>query len=86
MLTSSQIRAARGCLNISQIEASQKMTVSLGTLQRAEANDKLLSKCSGENVKKMRDFYEESGIEFIPPRKGETSGHGVRFFPDDQVG
>lgn len=81
MLTSAQIRGARGFLNISQVELAKETGVSLNTVYRLESDDDSIEKASGSTLKKIKGFFENKGIVFLlSPKDGDGSGEGVRFF------
>lgn len=75
MITAKQIRAARALLDISQTEAAQQAGISLSTLSKTEKGD---SAPAHDTAQKLQDFYEGSGIEFLPQ-------DGVRFMTGDRV-
>lgn len=82
MLTSSQIRAARGCLNISQIEMARETGISMNTFHRLESDEKLVAKANMATLKKIKDFFEGRGIKFLAASEEDGSGVGVRYFPN----
>lgn len=85
MLTSSQIRGARAFLNISQNELSEKSGVSFRTIQNLEHSDELVLKANFETLRKVKGFFEEEGIKFIPPREKDGFGEGIRFVKNDEI-
>ena len=73
MLTSEQIRAARGLLRWSVRELAQRACVHIATVQRME-------RCQGpvqgtvECLRKVQRALEAAGVEFLP----DNGGPGVR--------
>lgn len=82
MLTSSQIRAARGCLNISQLEMAKETGISLNTIFRIEGDEQLLERANLSTIKKIKTFFEERGIKFLSSPEGDGLGMGLRYFPN----
>ena len=72
MLTSAQIRGARGFVGWSARELAEKAQLGLSTVQRAEAGGSL----TAANMAAIRRALEEAGVEFIPENGG---GAGVRM-------
>ena len=74
MLTSRQIRAARGLLHWSARELAERAGVHLATVQRME-------RCEGPvrglvtTLRKVQGALEADGIEFL----GNNTGRGVRL-------
>ena len=85
MLTSSQIRAARGCLNMSQIELARETGISTNTIFRLEGDEKLLEKANLSTIKKIKSFFEDQGIKFLASPEGDGTGEGLRYFPNKKV-
>ena len=83
MLTSSQIRAARGCLNISQIEIAREIGISTNTLFRLESDEALIERANIATIKKIKLFFESRGIKFLSSPKGDGVGLGIRYFPNN---
>lgn len=75
MLTSAQIRAARGLLGWSQTRLATEANLGIATVQRMEKSDGALRGNAG-NVWKLQKALETAGIEFINANEG---GVGVRF-------
>ena len=71
-ITSAQIRAARGLLDISQQELADLSKVSLRTIVQIERG----AKVSASIVQAIVLSFEAAGIEFIPANGG---GPGVRL-------
>lgn len=84
MLNSAQIRSARGCLNISQLELAKETGIHLNTIHRIEGDDALLARASMATVKKIKEFFEHKGIKFLSPPEKDGSGAGLRYFPPDE--
>jgi hypothetical protein len=82
MLSSVQIRAARGCLAISQVEVSKETEISLNTIYRLESDPEAVGKANMANIKKIKVFFEKRGIKFLPPSEPDGTGEGVRYFPN----
>ncbi|NBV06272.1 MAG: XRE family transcriptional regulator [Proteobacteria bacterium] len=82
MLTSSQIRAARGCLNISQLEIAKEIGISMNTFYRIEGDEELLARANLATIKKIKNFFEGRGIKFIAASEEDGSGAGLRYFPN----
>ena len=74
MLTSHQIRAARGLLRWSARELAQRAGVHVATVQRME-------RCEGpvqgtvESLRKVQHALEAAGVEFL----GDNGGPGLRL-------
>lgn len=82
MLSSGQIRAARAFTKMSALELAKLTGLSLTTIQRIENDESLLEKASGVTIRKIREAFENAGVEFIDAvEKDGISGYGVRFFP-----
>lgn len=79
MITSAQIRAARGLLDWSRKELAERSGVSFASMMRLESFDGVPS----SNVKTLdalKKAFEEAGVEFIGT---PDNGPGVRFFPNN---
>lgn len=75
MITSSQIRAARGMLDWSRKELSQKSGLSFASMMRLESFEGVPS----SNVKTLdaiKKAFESAGIEFLG---SPENGAGVRW-------
>lgn len=91
-LTSAQSRAARGLIhNLSQEDIHRKTGISQSWLSNFENPKIIMTNPNLENLQKLRSFYEERGIEFIPngvrERKALVKNYegvdGFRAFMDD---
>ncbi len=74
ILTSGQLRAARGLIGWSQTELARRAGLSLPTVKRVEVD--LGVKVSDDARSKLRRALEAAGIEFIDENGG---GPGVRL-------
>ena len=79
MLTSAQIRGARGFLNISQMELAKRADISFGTVQKLEQREEFVKKANFSTLTKIKDLFKKSGIQFIEPKTREGFGEGIRF-------
>jgi hypothetical protein len=77
MLTSAQIRAARGLLNWSATELARRAGVSWKTIQRAESAEGV-PHMQMTTVDKIQRALEAGGVEIIPENRG-GGGPGVRL-------
>ena len=64
------LQIAREFLGLSQDQVAALSGVSRKTIQRAEKGDQLISR----QVARLQQFYEASGIEFVPPASGKGWG------------
>lgn len=82
MLHSCQIRAARAFLMMSSKELADLASISTRTVQLIERKENAIHKTSFETIKKIRDIFEERGIEFteISDEKN-LEGIGIKFNP-----
>jgi hypothetical protein len=74
-LTSDQLRAARALLRWSAEDLSQRSSVSLRTIRRAELAEQHTTMTSANNLA-VRRALEDAGVEFIDENGG---GPGVRL-------
>lgn len=74
-LTSDQVRAARALLRWSAVDLSQRSSVSLRTIRRAELAELQTTMTTANNLA-IRRALESAGIEFIDENGG---GAGVRL-------
>ena len=85
MIFGIQIKAARGLLEMSQLELSQITGISLKTIIRLESDRDGIKKANIETVMKIKEAFEEKGIKFLAPKeKGSLNGLGVRFVLDEK--
>lgn len=75
MLTGAQIRAARGLLNLSVAELSERTGLAINTVRRAEATN-ASAPITVANLSLIRSTLESAGVIFIDA--GEL-GPGVRL-------
>jgi transcriptional regulator with XRE-family HTH domain len=79
MLTSAQIRAARGLLNWSAAELARRAGVSPRTVHTAERAEGV-PRTHVETLEKIQAALEAAGIEIIPESRGSHGGGpGVRL-------
>ncbi len=74
MLTSQQIRAARGLLRWSARELAERAGVHLATVQRMERSDGAVGG-TARTVAKVERALEAEGVDFLP----DNGGAGVRL-------
>ena len=74
-LTGSQLRAARGLLNISVAELAERTGLAVNTVRRAEATNGPV-RCTQANSALLRNTFETSGVVFID---ADSLGPGVRL-------
>jgi transcriptional regulator with XRE-family HTH domain len=75
MITSNQIRAARGFLDWSRKDLAEKSGVSFASMMRLESFDGVPSS-NVKTLEAIKKTFEEAGIEFIGTPE---SGAGVRW-------
>ena len=75
MIDAAQVRAARGLLDLTQIQLAKLASVSIATIKRVEAA--AVIRGSAEVVWKIESALESAGIEFISADEGK--GPGVRL-------
>jgi predicted transcriptional regulator len=79
MITSAQIRAARGLLGIDQRELAAISGVSLPTIQRMEASEGNV-RSMVDTLTKVVEAMQAAGIELIAEyARSDGSGRGVRL-------
>ena len=74
-LTSDQVRAARALVRWSAEDLSQRSSVSLRTIRRAELAEQVMTMTNANNLA-IRRALEDAGVEFIDENGG---GPGVRL-------
>lgn len=75
MITSAQIRAARGLLDWSRRELAEKSGVGFSSLLRLESFDGIPSS-NVKTLEALKKAFEEAGVEFTGTPE---SGAGVRW-------
>ena len=75
MITSAQIRAARGLLDWSRRELAEKSGVGFSSLLRLESFDGIPSS-NVKTLEALRRAFEEAGVEFIGTPDSQA---GVRW-------
>jgi transcriptional regulator with XRE-family HTH domain len=75
MITSAQIRAARGLLNLSQVQLAKLAGLGIATVKRIEASSEIRG--AATTLWSIQNALEEAGIKFIAAEDGE--GLGVRL-------
>jgi ribosome-binding protein aMBF1 (putative translation factor) len=79
MLTSAQIRAARGLLKWSAADLARRARVSWKTVQRAEGAEGVPG-VHAATLEKIERTLEEAGVEIIPESQSSPGGGpGVRL-------
>lgn len=74
--TGAQLRAARGLLNLSVLEVSERTGLVPNTVKRAEGTNDL-APTTRANARLLVRFFAELGVIFLPP--DEAAGAGVRL-------
>ena len=75
MITSAQMRAARGLIGISQTKLAESAGLSVPTIKRMELRGPGVS--SMDNVQAVISALEGQGVSFI--QRDEAGGDGVRL-------
>ena len=75
MITSAQIRAARGMLNWSRKDLAQKSGLSFASMMRLESFEGVPSS-NFKTLEAIKGAFEQEGLEFIG---APDSGAGVRW-------
>ena len=75
IISSGQIRAARGFLQWTAVDLAERAQVALSTVRRAE-DAAGVPPLTRANLQAIRRAFEEGGLEFIPENGG---GAGVRL-------
>ena len=79
MMTSGQLKAARGLLGIDQKHLAALAGVSLPTIQRMEASDGVV-RGTVETLTKVIEALGEAGIDLIGDNaRSDAGGRGVRL-------
>jgi transcriptional regulator with XRE-family HTH domain len=80
IIFSSQIRAARGLLKISQLDLALESGVSIQTIKNYEDSDTKIRKGSLETIDKIRSAFEQKGVKFVCSKEGDKiTNIGVRL-------
>lgn len=79
--TGAQLRAARGLLNMSVLELSERTGLAANTIKRAEALN-TSAPINAANAKLMVSTLSAAGVVFLAPCDG--MGAGVRLLDDAQ--
>lgn len=82
MLTSDQMRAARGMLRMDQSSLAAAAGVSVETVKRLERMDGPLLAATGTTVQKIRTALESAGVIFLDAGATTDGGPGVRLKND----
>lgn len=80
VVTGAQLRAARGLLNMSVLELSERTGLALNTVRKAEATNGI-APITLANAKLLVSTLDELGVVFIP---ADSLGAGVRLRSVDQ--
>lgn len=75
MITGSQLRAARGLLNLSVTQIAEQTGLAVNTIRRAEGTNGS-SPITAANLKLLAAAFEAAGVLFIP---SDDLGPGVRL-------
>ena len=75
MITSAQIRAARGMLDWTRSDLSEKSGVGFSSMQRLESADGVPG-AQFKTLEAIKDAFEKAGIEFLG---SQEEGAGVRW-------
>lgn len=79
-VTGAQLRAARGLLNMSVSDLSERTGLAMNTIRRAEATNAVVP-ITAANAHLLVSTLEAAGVVFIP---ADTLGAGVRLGAIDQ--
>lgn len=74
MIFSSQIRAARGLLSISQVELAAESGLSLQTIKNLEQDEEAVKKASLMTVEKIKNTLENKGVRFTFSKERDEKG------------
>jgi transcriptional regulator with XRE-family HTH domain len=74
MIFAAQIRAARGLLQISQVELSVESGLSLQTIKNLEKDDEAIKKASLMTLEKVKTTLEKKGVRFTFSKEKDESG------------
>lgn len=73
MIFSSQIRAARGLLQISQIELARKAGISLSTVKALENDEEAIKKSSLGTLEKVKNSLEKDNVRFTTKKTNDNN-------------
>lgn len=79
MITGSQLRAARGLLNLSVSELAERTGLAINTIRRAEGTNGEPA-ITAANMKLLASAFDTAGVLFIP---ADELGPGVRLRESD---
>jgi transcriptional regulator with XRE-family HTH domain len=83
MILAKQIRAARGMLDMSQLELSNQTGISINTISKIEKSQESMEKSGMETINKIKKALESRGIKFLPLK--EEDGKvvtGIKLYSD----
>jgi transcriptional regulator with XRE-family HTH domain len=83
MILAKQIRAARGMLDMSQLELSNETGISINTISKIEKSQESMEKSGMETINKIKKALESRGIKFLPSK--EEDGKivtGIKLYSD----
>ena len=81
MITATQVRAARALLNLDQRQLAELAGLSVPTIQRMEASEKMI-RGNVDSLTKLITALEKAGVELINEGAvSEGGGRGVRLRP-----
>lgn len=81
MLSSSQIRAARAFLGISQAELAESSDISARTIAKIEIDEKAAENADQKTIRKLKTAFENKGIKFtVSEEKDGTAVFGIKFY------
>lgn len=75
MIFASQMRAARGLLNISQVELASLSGLALQTIKNFEQSDEAIKKAFLANVEKIKSTLENKGVRFTFSKERDERGN-----------
>ena len=80
ILFSSQIRAARAFLKLSQTELAKLANLSPQTITTLEKNDEAIEKAAVQTITKIKNIFENNGIKFLYPKEEKSiNGIGIEY-------
>lgn len=75
MIFSSQIRAARGFLGMSQFELATEAGLSLQTIKNLEQEEGVVRNANFSTIEKIKTTLENKGIRFTFSREKDENGN-----------